>query len=377
MKFTKGAKAEPDKSIFSKATPFKKSFSGFTPNLFVGSFGYPFVNIGALSSEEKTSLDTPKEFVSSNADVNEVIRQRQSFVNSKMLMKVQNLQGRFVEQVQDIAKSSVKLDSEVDLLKPLQSRIDNKSMPHGPSAMLKKLELTSNAKVKRKIESLTSDTDVSANQAIKELGRVADEHHLTKLLSAGTLGQKRKIVPTKWSITAVDDIKAKQLLEQLQGSTDIHAHYFQAELMGNNFHVFFFPGAWSFELMEITMPQTIYNKSNTILLSHDYEYAQGRKMYVKETAGAYYAARLAILEYLHKKNRIGRVVVIRTIKKEYTAPLGVWIIREGIRVALNTKQEQANKKTIIHSINNQKIPAATICSQLIFFKEQQKRLADY
>ena len=52
-----------------------------------------------------------------------------------------------------------------------------------------------------------------------------DEYHMTKLLSAGTLGQgdKRKIVPTKWSITAVDDTYGKKIREEIQ-------HYFQSVL---------------------------------------------------------------------------------------------------------------------------------------------------
>ena len=69
-------------------------------------------------------------------------------------------------------------------------------MPHGPSAELKKLELTSNPRIPNKIEKITSETDIFANAAMKELqSKGFDEYYLTKLLSTGTLGKQRKIVP--------------------------------------------------------------------------------------------------------------------------------------------------------------------------------------
>ncbi|MGI0050654.1 MAG: hypothetical protein ACRD8K_02855, partial [Nitrososphaeraceae archaeon] len=56
-------------------------------------------------------------------------------------------------------------------------------------------------------------------------------------------------------------------------------------------------------------------------------------------AGAYFAAKLGILEYLTLiKKRKCSVLVFREIHPEYLVPLGVWQIREGIREALRTKQ---------------------------------------
>jgi hypothetical protein len=382
MKYSKGAKKEPDKTIFAKGVQAKKTFSGYSPNVFVGSFGYPFISLGALSSEDKRAIDTPSEF--RNSKVEEVVAHRQQFVNSKLSMHVKNATGRFVEQLQDIAKSSLALDSEVDLVKAPSNSIQfhQKSMPHGPSATLKKLELTTNAKVKRKVESITSDTDVKATDAIRELGNAAiEEHQLTKLLSAGTLGQKRKLVPTKWSITAVDDMRSKQLLEELESAEDIHPHHVQATFMGNTFFLIFLPGAWSFELLEITFPNTIYNSSSEFLLSHDYEYPQGRKSYVQETAGAYYATRLAVLEYLKKYHKQGKVICLRTITPAYTAPLGVWVVREGVRMALQAEGKEVSKvKASISSFltkQDTRIDAKIILAHLQLLKETQLRLQEF
>ena len=45
-----------------------------------------------------------------------------------------------------------------------------------------------------------------------------DENYLSRILSAGTLGVKtqRKLVPTRWSITATDDTIGKELISQVK-----------------------------------------------------------------------------------------------------------------------------------------------------------------
>ena len=37
--------------------------------------------------------------------------------------------------------------------------------------------------------------------------------HISRMLSLGLLGKKRKLVPTRWSITASDELIAKELKE--------------------------------------------------------------------------------------------------------------------------------------------------------------------
>ncbi|MFH1544742.1 MAG: hypothetical protein ABIE23_01445 [archaeon] len=60
-------------------------------------------------------------------------------------------------------------------------------------------------------------------------------------------------------------------------------------------------------------------------------------MYADKVAGAYYAARLAVAEYLEKERRQATAIVFREIGKDYSIPLGVWVIRENMRNALKKK----------------------------------------
>ena len=57
-------------------------------------------------------------------------------------------------------------------------------------------------------------------------------------------------------------------------------------------------------------------------------------------AGAYYSARLAVLEYLKSIGRCARVLCIRDISGEYWAPLGTWVIREAAHASLSSHPEK-------------------------------------
>ncbi|MEM3845867.1 MAG: hypothetical protein QXU98_09220, partial [Candidatus Parvarchaeota archaeon] len=88
-------------------------------------------------------------------------------------------------------------------------------------------------------------------------------------------------------------------------------------------------GEWSFELIEV------WNNSSKLFIGDgDYELYEGRKTYASNTAGGYYAVRLAVLEELKRLKRQFTVVAIREITPDYFVPLGVWVVRESARAAL-------------------------------------------
>ncbi len=355
-------KQEPDKSILyqkPKVERPKKNFEGKTPNILLGSTGYPTIASGALVDENyKEGSDNPKEFIKQRKSQEQILQERQSFINSMSRVEVKQLQNKFIEQTQDIAKSSKAIDAEVELERPLLKRMEfhEKSLPHGPSAALKKLELTSNVKVKNIIEKTTSDTDLKANAALLEMNKKGiDEYQLTKLLSTGTLGQKenRKLVPTKWSITATDDQLGNKLREEILDYDFADYQYLKGNYIGNYYNILIVPGEWSFELIECSQPKTIVNSDEETIITKDHEFSQGRKTYAEETAGGYYAARLAVLRYLKTIRRQARVIVFRVITPEYKVPLGVWTVRETIQDILeregkkNKTKEYDNKEQLI------------------------------
>ena len=54
-------------------------------------------------------------------------------------------------------------------------------------------------------------------------------------------------------------------------------------------------------------------------------------------AGAYFAAKLGVAEYLDKIRKQAGILILREIQPEYAVPVGVWQIREAIREAMKQK----------------------------------------
>ena len=93
--------------------------------------------------------------------------------------------------------------------------------PFGPSAKLKKFDLY-NIKTERNVEKLYMDTDALASTAMIELyNKGVPTSKIQRGLSAGLfgIGTKRKFVPTRWSITAVDDTLSKNNLEEVRATS--------------------------------------------------------------------------------------------------------------------------------------------------------------
>ena len=119
-----------------------------------------------------------------------------------------------------------------------------------------------------------------------------DISKIQKCFSIGMLGQKRKLVPTRWSITATDDIISKSLQESVLNYSLIDScRVFFYSHLGNYFFVILFPHRWVYEMIEAWY-------SNGVLgFGSDYEDASGID-HPPAIAGAYFAAKLGVLEYL-------------------------------------------------------------------------------
>jgi hypothetical protein len=97
------------------------------------------------------------------------------------------------------------------------------------------------------------------------------------------------------------------------------------------------PDVWSYELFELYLPGSSWNPSQEIKASTDFEDYYGRKTYAAATAGGYYASRLPIIEYLNSIKRQATVLAIRIETPSYWAALGVWVVRESVRKAIEKR----------------------------------------
>jgi len=182
------------------------------------------------------------------------------------------------------------------------------------------------------------DTDLKASEATKML--FDDGVSLSRIQRAFSLGsfgieRNRRLVPTRWSITAVDDIIAKDLVKRVKNYPQVSQYeVYESNYLGNRFEVLLVPDAWSYEAYEAWYPQTLWNPSaDHVAIVTDWEGYSGRWRYAS-MGGCYYAGRLAVLEHLAKVRRQARVFILREAYPDYILPVGVWQVRENVRNAM-------------------------------------------
>lgn len=310
------------------------SISGTSPpSIFVGSYNYPKVSVGPMVPPihgDTSLLDSPEKWAGKSLE--EIVNFRLNLVRGIQKISVNATDGRYIENLQDVAMSSKPIDSDLEFYKSVSSiSLDGESAPFGPIGEIKSAKFSSSSSTKS-IEKIFYDKDLKSKDAILSLYNTGiDVSRIQKCLSIGMLGKERKLVPTKWSITATDDIISKSLAEEILDYSSIDScKVFSYEHLGNLFSVVLFPHRWIYEMIEAWY-------SNGILgFGSDHEDARGLD-HPPSIAGAYFAAKLAIVEYLSKNKIQSGAIILREIRPEYSIPVGVWQIREGIRAAMKKK----------------------------------------
>jgi DNA repair protein NreA len=321
----------------------KTEFSGTSPGVFVGRYNYPNINVGIMAppeiiKKESEVYDSPKTWSSRNFEVNDILKFRSVVINSKFESHTRS-KSRYLLMSQELAMSSKPTDVEFSLVKKpyYQVKTSQQETIMGATAQLKKAILQSNPKIDKKVDYIVSDSDLKSTKSLNLLFQKGyDETFLTKLLAVGNLGLKtqRRLVPTRWAITATDDTLGKSLIKEVKDYKESDYKLYFGGYLGNYYLILFFPRPWSYELFEMYLPNTLFNPEKEAVAMTDYELFAGRTKYAENCVGGYYACRLGILEQLKKMKRQSSIVVLRFITDEYTTPLGVWVVREATRKAL-------------------------------------------
>lgn len=364
-------------------------FGASPPSVFIGERNYPRVHLGPMvppiARVDTSIMDDPSQWLDKTVD--QIINYRISLIRSHDTIHVSQHANpkKSLEVVQELAMSSLPVDTEVKLTKPPIPRItfSQWTPPMGPTAPLKDVKLVENPKVHPKVDYLTGDTDVLATTAITELYNAGIPiYQLTRLLSVGLLGRSmdRKIVPTKWSITATDDMLGKRLHHQILDYPEINEfQVFGDYAVGNKIWILLLPTPWMFEVLECWLPGTIFLSSNyQPNIPSDHELTKGRKTYAATITGAYYAARLPVLEYLSRERRQAGAIIFFEVHPDWAAPLGVWRVREICRRALTKPPQKYNaeKEALEELAKHLKAPIQSWIdsSKLLTYYKAQKTL---
>ncbi len=315
------------------------------PGAFVGHVGYPKVYLGPLippSKGDTRLLDTPELWL--GKDIQTIIDYRFSLVRGKSLVDIHDAvdPSRYLLDLHDLALSnaSVEVDAKFRKKPRMAVTLSEDTQPFGPSAMIQDMRIAPSTGEK-KLEAVYYDGDQLAVGGMLELYEDGVQvSRIQRILSLGMLGvqDQRKVVPTRWSITAVDDTLSKNLRESVKHYPPVDKfQVYRYEYLDNVYAAILSPRNWEFEWIEAWFPGTAWNETGVVpALMGDYEPYEGRTKYAS-VGGCYYSTRLAVAEALERMQRQASALVLREIRPGYILPVGVWNVRESVRAALKTK----------------------------------------
>lgn len=328
------------------------------PGVFVGRFGYPKVFVGPMVppvSGDTEILDTPEWWMGKGFD--EIVDFRYSLLRGYSPASIFDVQrgSRLIETLQEVAMMRKPVDTELILSRPPRKVLDLRedSQPFGPIAPLESFQ-TGNGSVDNRIENAYYDGDLRADEAVLKLYR--DGVLVTRIQRAFSVGmfgesKKRKLVPTRWSITAVDSNLSLKLIARVRQNPSIDEYrVYRYSYLDNLYVGILSPESWSFEwieawfdpeLLAIGFPDVnlavdvetssyVSPEGYQPVMLGDSEGFRGRKTYAKP-GGCYYSARLAASEYLDSIGRQAGAIMLREIHPGYIMPVGVWNVRESLR----------------------------------------------
>jgi hypothetical protein len=308
-----------------------REYIGTSPSVFLGSRGYPAVRGGPLLVDDS---DLPPEWIRRGLTLDQIVGIRAATIRGMAPA------GRQQETLREIALSSRPLGVEVafDRAPRFDLAFDGTVAPVGLTGEIRRMDVLENPVVERPVEKATADTDLGAGDACTLLHREGvDVYRIAHLFTAGLLGRRRRMVPTRWAITAVDDSVFRGLRRSLLTSPPREtAALHEATVYGNRILVLLAPGPWRFEMVEVWGRHSLWGgEEDFVVVDGERE----RKKGYSPITGAYYSARLAVAEHLVRTGRTGTVLLVRAVSSDYWAPLGTWVVREATRQALRGPPE--------------------------------------
>jgi len=326
----------------------RELFAATPPSVLVGERGYPHVwlgpNVAPLTGESASEYEKPEEWWGVKS-LEDIIRLRSSMVFSRFRVKVTKARepsSSLLDLTRELAISVKPVDAEYVFKKSPVPRLkfDGILSPIGPRAELERLSIAQNPVVPRKVDSLVEDYDATASEAAEELYTSGiSYYYIVRIFSLGLLGlrNRRRLVPTRWAITAVDGVLGNSLLKRVKYYEPIgEVELYHSSYIGNRYVLILVPGSWSFEMIEIWLPRSVWVRANKPYFTTNYELYDGKPRN-PEVDGGYHAIRFPTLEALNRRRRQAIVIAIREVTPSYYAPVGSWQIRESVRRAFTNK----------------------------------------
>ena len=305
------------------------------PSIFIGSYNYPDVFAGPIIAPvhgDTRIMDSPESWIPSGISQEDIIRYRLSLVRGKAMIGVGDLQNRFVDKLQEIALADASVESDVTFETPPRGMtFFEEASPHGPSAAMECFDIEE-GRWDGNLEKVYHDTDLSASAAVVRLHNLGlPFSSIQKTFSAGAmgLGRRRRLVPTRWSITACDTTIGDHLLSRVKRNSVIDCYrVHEFDSLNNHYAVLLMPTPWQYEWIEAF----IHVLGREVMVFSDHEGFRKKQEY-SSVGGCFYSCRMAVLDALARQDRQAGAIILREAREGYV-PLGVFNVRENVRHAM-------------------------------------------
>ncbi len=305
------------------------------PSVFVGSWNYPKVYAGPMIAPvhgDTSIMDTPESWIPGRKSQEDIIAFRLNLVRGKRPVEVTDTSQNFVAKLQEIALSRDSIESEVSFATiPAGTSFSDEHTPYGPSASIEKFEIAS-PPWDRNLEKVFYDSDLLAADAVTDLhAKGLPFSSIQKAFSVGAMGVegRRRLVPTRWSITACDTAIGNRLLEDVKQYDPIETYrVHEFDSLHNHYAVLLLPTEWQYEWTEAFLK--ILGNEEMIFSDHE---SHRKKTAYSSVGGCYYSCKMAVLEGLSREKKQAGAIVLREAYPGYI-PLGVFNVRENVRNAM-------------------------------------------
>ncbi|AWR97777.1 hypothetical protein DFR86_09605 [Acidianus sulfidivorans JP7] len=353
------------------------------PSAVISEKNYPNVKLlfnipPEVTGDEAKKYEDPKGWWG-KASIYEIINYRSALISNILDVKISDPWKLYEKEISLSSVSEKPVSSESKITSSIQPKLkfDGYLAPRGPTANSEQIKITENPKIAEVLDKLIFD-DVKAEKGIIKL--YESGYDLYKIINATSLGllgikKNRKLVPTRWAITAVDSTIGKNLLDKITNYKEINeVLVFYQKYLGNYFHIILYPSKYNVIWIEIWHPLTLW--TNELVVSELKENFWGEYTFMD---GGYMAARLSVLEYLEKIRRQSGIIIVREITNEYFAPLGNWHIRETVKNAMENKIAKFDNLKEALSFINTRLQSKIDLTELKSIKSilSQKNIEDF
>ncbi|MGY5858542.1 MAG: hypothetical protein RTU63_04170 [Candidatus Thorarchaeota archaeon] len=315
------------------------------PGVIVEAAKYPVLMTGVLASTEPSEFlsiyDHPEAWRGLDRDA--ILAMRKRLYRFTVPIDARAMQPQnIVEALQTIALSvsPVAIEVETSHLPLRKLSTLGGQLPASPCANIKSIDIVSDPEISQVAKRITEKDIPSAEAAWKLLDYDYTLDQVVRLMSVGLLGRtdSRRFVPTRGAYKAViDGFVSRSLIELTEKPILDSYRLGMTELFGENFTVLAQPGEPQVDYLRLERTADGLEHGTSI---------QGVKNLTTDSKTSVFAdhARFSGFTDLVKQKESAHLTVFHFSRNNRNNILGPWVVRAGVRAALEADQIELDSK---------------------------------